>query len=411
MFKDIKRVVYQVQDIDRGKQWYRDLLDKDPVFDAPFAVIFSIGDVQLVLAPHAGPMTKNDGGAIAYWGVDDVDVAYKRLIQLGATRHSEINSVFGTRMASVADPFGNVLGIRGTEADKNKASVEHRPSESAMAVTFMRALAALDERDGIRGGDLLAETFLTAERKAALKNPAVRQWMMKNPPGLYEYVIARTAFFDHIVEQSLMKRIPQIVFLGAGYDSRSYRFRDQIKETRIFEMDALLTQQRKKELLRKANICAPEQLTYITTNFNTDDLEDVLLKAGFDSNAKTLFVWEGVTFYLPLKAVNDTLDFIKSNSKAGSTVCFDCATTSKEGLDGYGVKELREAMRVSFPGEETLFSIEDGKIGTFLSERGFTVIEHLTSEGMEKKYLTLHDGSSAGEVTAMFNFVHAAVAD
>ncbi len=411
MFKSLNRVVYRVPDVNKGKQWYRNVLDKAPVFDAPFAVVFPIGEFELVLAPHAGPASNNNnnGGAIAYWGVDDVDSAYKRLIQLGATPHSEINSINGTRIASLTDPFGNVLGIKGTDADKSKASVEHRPSESAQAVAFMRSLAALDEREGIRGRDYLAEKFLTEERRAALKNPEVREWMMKNPPGLYEYTIARTAYFDCVVEGALRENIPQVVFLGAGYDSRPYRFKDLIRETRIFEVDALPTQQRKKELLQKANITAPGQLSYVTVNFNVDDMKEVLNKAGFDKNKKTLFIWEGVTFYLMPRIVDDTLTFMKSNSKSGSSVCFDCSTSSPDALDGYGVKELREAMRVSFPGEATLFAMEDGKIESFLSERGFSVIEHLTAEDMERKFLTLHDGSSAGRVTAMFNFVHAAV--
>jgi len=59
---------------------------------------------------------------------------------------------------------------------------------------------------------------------------------------MYEYLIARTAFFDDIVEQALRENIPQIVFLGAGYDSRPYRFKDLIKETSIFELDIHTTQ-------------------------------------------------------------------------------------------------------------------------------------------------------------------------
>jgi methyltransferase (TIGR00027 family) len=393
--------------MEKGKQWYRSILEKDPVFDAPFAVVFAIGESELVLAPQDGPAPSKESGPIAYWAVDDVDSVYKHLIQLGATRHSEINSVVGTRIASVTDPFGNVLGIRGNEADKQKASVEHRPSESAQAVAFMRALAALDGRESIRGGDYLAEKFLTEERRNALKNPAVREWMMKTPPGLYEYTIARTAFFDRVVEQALGDNLPQIVFLGAGYDSRPYRFRDRIKDTRIFEMDAPPTQQRKKELLQKANISVPGRLTYISVNFKTDDLSDLLNESGFDRNKETLFIWEGVTFYLMPEVVDATLQFIKSSSKPGSSVCFDCSALSPKDLDGYGVKELQESMKASFPGEATFFAIEKGKIASFLSERGFAVIEHLTPEDMEKRYLTLRDGSSAGKVTAMFNFVHA----
>jgi hypothetical protein len=52
---------------------------------------------------------------------------------------------------------------------------------------------------------------------------------------------------------------------------------------------------------------------------------------------------------------------------------------------------------------------KEGKIGSFLLERGFSVHEILNADEMEKKYLALPDGTSAGKVTAMFNLVGARV--
>ncbi len=409
MLKGLKRVVYQVPDITKGKQWYREIIGKDPVFDAPFGVVFAIEGFELVLAPHVSAKAGGDGNVIAYWGVDDVELAFNRLKELGASHHAEINTVNGTRVASVVDPFGNILGIKGTEADMSTASIEHRPSVSAQMVAGVRALAALDEREGIRGKDHLAEKFITTEFRTALQSPAFKGWLMQNPPGMYQYTIARTAFFDRVVEDALQEGIPQLVFLGAGYDSRPYRFRHLLRDTRIFELDAPPTQQRKREIIQKAGIPVPPQVTFVPMNFHTEDLKEVLAKAGYKEDKKTMFIWEGVTFYLTPGAVDSTLRFIKDNARPGSAVCFDCATASQDGLTGYGVKELREAMRVSFPGEAVLFAIGDGQIASFLSERGFAVIEHLTVHDMERKYLTLPDGASAGRVTEMFNFVRAEV--
>lgn len=411
MFKSLKRVAYRVPDIEKAKQWYCRILGIKPSFDASYAVIFPVGDSELVLYPDTVKASKSNDGATAYWGVDDVDAAYKLLLQSGAASHAEISTVFGTRRASVSDPFGNILGIIGRAADKKMGSVEHRPSETAMNVAFLRALAASDEREEIKGRDYFAEKFLSEDRKKALKDPAARAWLIKSPPGLYEYLIARTAYFDQIVERALRENIPQIVFLGAGYDSRAYRFMGLIKQTRIFEIDAPATQQRKKEVLQAADIPIPEQLTFISVNFNMDSLKEVLMQAGFDKSKKTVFIWEGVTFYLFPKAVDDTLRFIKSNSPIDSVISFDYVVDSPKGLDGYGVKEFREAMRSNFPGEAMPFAIENGKIRSFLSERGFTIIDHLTTKDMEKKYLTLRDGSSGGKVTEMFCFVQASVSN
>lgn len=416
MFQGVLSIVYRVSDVEKAKEWYRMALDAEPVLDKALFVIFRVGDTNLGLVETdpglAGKPEGHDGTGI-YWRVDDIDSVYKHLLDCGATPDSAIGAdALGTRRATVLDPFGNVFGIASAAAEATGTSLEQQPSETAMAAAFLRALAALDEREEIRGGDYLAQAFLPEDRKASLRHPApvVRKKIDKSRPGMYEYMVARTAYFDGIVEQALRERIPQIVFLGAGYDSRSYRFRDAIKETRVFELDIRTTQQRKTELLHRAGIPLPEQLRFVPIDFNRDNLKEVLLGTGYDPKGKTLFVWEGVTHYLLPKTVDETLGFIRSNSPPGSTVCFDYESISPDMLDLYGVKELLENRRASAASEPSRFAIAKGKLDAFLSERGYKIIDHLTPQDMERNYLALRDGSSAGRVLAIFHFVRAAVA-
>jgi len=281
-----------------------------------------------------------------------------------------------------------------------------------MATATMRALAANDEREEIRGSDCLAEIFLTEDRKAPLKDLGVRQRVMKNniAPGAYEFMIARTAFFDHVVRDALLQNIPQIVFLGAGYDSRPYRFKDLNKDTRIFELDAHPTQLRKKERLGQAGIHLPAHLVFVPIDFNRENLRDILPLAGFFRDQRALFVWEGVTYYLPAKVVDDTLEAIRDISCAGSSVCFDYASLSAEALSEEGAKTLREHMKSKYSAEPTKFGIRQGRLEAFLIERGYEIVEHLGSSEMETRYLTLRDGSTVGKVPALFSLVHAALA-
>ena len=299
------------------------------------------------------------------------------------------------------------------ELDTSKMSVEHKPSETAMGAATLRALAALDAREEIRGPDYLAEIFLTEDRKNSLRDPVIRETIIKKRiiPGMYEFLIARTVFYDGIVKQALQENIPQIVFLGAGYDSRPYRFNDLIRDTRIFELDIQPTQQRKKELLHQAMVPISDQLVFVPINFNRDNIGNVLANAGFLKSRQALFVWEGVTYYLPARVIDDTMSTVKANSPAGSSICFDYASLSPELQDNHSVKKLREMMRSNYPGEPTYFGIQKGNIGSFLSERGYKIITHLTSNEIETKYLSLNDGSSVGKMLALFCFVHALVSD
>jgi len=295
------------------------------------------------------------------------------------------------------------------EADAGKRSVEHQPSETAMSTAMMRALASLDDREEIRGPDYLAEIFLMEDTRGALKDPAAREWVMQNrlTPGMYEFMIARTAFFDQVVERALRENIPQIVFLGAGYDTRPYRFKELIRDTRIFELDIHTTQRKKKELLHQAKVPIPGQLVFVPINFNKENIGDALAGMGFMKNRKTLFVWEGVTYYLPPHVIDDVLSSVKANAPAGSSICFDYASLSIEALNEDNVKKLRERMQSRHSAEPTKFGIRKGNTESFLLDRGYRIIMHLTASEMEKKYLSLRDGSSAGKVLPLFCFVHA----
>ncbi|MDM8560747.1 SAM-dependent methyltransferase [Thiotrichales bacterium HSG14] len=134
--------------------------------------------------------------------------------------------------------------------------------------------------------------------------------------------------------------------LGAGYDSRAYRFAKLIHDTKIFELDIAPTQDRKKKCLKKANIGIPQQVTFVPINFNQGSLKNILEEAGYQSHKKTLFIWEGVSYYLDAESVDATLEFISHSSHKESTIAFDYSVSITEGsMNGYGVKKFAQTMK------------------------------------------------------------------
>ena len=397
MFKSLKRIIYYVTDIDKAKQWYSSILNTQPIFDTPFAVIFNVGDCSLSLSMNNSPLSGTTERIEVYWEVDDVDAAYQRLMESGAKIHTPVKDVLNIRIAKVIDPFGNVIGITGKAVDSSGRSVENQPSETAMTVAFCRALAAKDEREEIKGPDYLAERFLTEEGRQPLQDSASRTWAIQNlvTSPLYGYFIARTAFMDNIFKKSLSENIPQIVLLGAGYDTRAYRNQESLGKTRVFELDISSTQKRKMDILHGAQVEIPHQVSFVSINFKVDNLEDVLRRAGFDNTAKTLFIWEGVTYYLTEEAVKNTLSFIKTLSSQGSIICFDYLTEKLESVNA---------------AEPFRFWIKTNELETFLASHGFETMEHINSQEMEKRYLTLKDGTLAEKALSQFAFVCGIVA-
>ena len=111
MFQGLRTVIYHVDDLDKAKAWYAEVLGVAPYFDEPFYVGFNVGGFELGLDPDLKGVTKGSN-VVAYWGVKDIDVAYQRVLELGAQQQTEVQEVGGgIRVGTVTDPFGNVVGL------------------------------------------------------------------------------------------------------------------------------------------------------------------------------------------------------------------------------------------------------------------------------------------------------------
>ena len=225
--------------------------------------------------------------------------------------------------------------------------------------------------------------------------------------GMYEYLIARTAYFDNLFVNALNENIPQIVLLGAGYDTRAYRFAKLNNGTKIIELDAPTTQNQKKKCLGKSKIEISSDLVFNSIDFNRESLKIVLEKAGYDNNKKTLFLWEGVSYYLDPESVDATLELVRNYSHNESIIAFDyiISVPTEKLHNYYGAKELVQSMAKRHPNERGKFAIEEEKIESFLEQRGLKMVEHLKNGEIENRFLTNENGSLIGQITELFRFV------
>ncbi len=105
MLLGLRTVIYRVDDLAKATAWYTQVAGHPPYFNEPFYVGFDVGGYELGLLP--------DGDGVAtYWGTPDIAAEHARLLALGAEPNEEIKDVGdGIRVASVRDPFGNIVGI------------------------------------------------------------------------------------------------------------------------------------------------------------------------------------------------------------------------------------------------------------------------------------------------------------
>lgn len=112
MFKGLRTAAYHVEDLEAAKAWYEAATGVEPYFDEPFYVGFNIGGYELGLVPVERGQAADAGRVVVYWGVEDIDAALAHLLELGAQPNEAVQDVGdGVKVATVRDPFGNVLGI------------------------------------------------------------------------------------------------------------------------------------------------------------------------------------------------------------------------------------------------------------------------------------------------------------
>ena len=291
-----------------------------------------------------------------------------------------------------------------------KKRIEKKHAKIAMYAALHRALANKKYNNLKYGPDYLAEHFLSSILRFLIKFDFIRNKIKnkldKNLPGLNEYLIARTSFFDDIFVHSMNRDVSQIVILGAGYDSRAFRFDWLNTKCKVFELDLAKTQKRKKRCLKRAGAKYSDNITLLPINFNQESLKNVLEKFGFEFNKKTIFIWEGVSYYLESESVNSTLETIGNLSHKESIIAFDyMAKIPKENMKNYyGVDKFHDTMNEQHANETLKLTFESDKLRSYLKKRGMNVIDHLDNNDIESEYLSNDDGTSIGQITGHFRF-------
>jgi methyltransferase (TIGR00027 family) len=221
--------------------------------------------------------------------------------------------------------------------------------------------------------------------------------------GVIGFLVARERYIDDCLSNCLQSGIDQLVILGAGYDSRAYRF----PAIRTFEVDHPATQQVKLAKVRQIFGRLPENVTFVAIDFNRQSLADCLAANGYDPRTKTVFIWQGVTYYLDSDAVDGTLACIANHSAPGSSVIFDYIDPALLARpSGHGeVKGMRRYSAMT--GENLRFGIPVAEIEAYLTQRGFEQVQNVRSEELKARYF--HGKNEFRNVMAGYAIVSAIV--
>ena len=267
--------------------------------------------------------------------------------------------------------------------------LKYLASDTAERVTFVRACESRRHKSERVCYDPLAGELLGPKYKMYYGNRLMLQLLGMKARlyriGLFEYIVARTRYIDDCVERCISEGMEQMIVLGAGFDSRAYRI-EGLKKIKVFEIDHPATQRVKVRRIHKVLEDVPQHVVYVAVNFDKEHLGEKLLKTQYDTQRKTLFIWEGVTYYLSAEAVDATLAFVAKNSGPGSGIVFDYI--APEIVDGTDLPlALMKVMRKFTQYTEPLkFGIRSAFLEEFLAARGFHLEENVSRDQLKKLY-------------------------
>lgn len=161
----------------------------------------------------------------------------------------------------------------------------------------------------------------------------------------------RAPYFDQLVLDAVAAGIPQVVNLGVGYDDRALRFR--YSGVQFFDLDLPdIVADRARRL--EAMDTDTTHITLAAVDFGTDDVAEVLARAGHDAQQPTLFIAEHLVLFLEPGDVERLLAGVSSRAANGSTLAIT-AEVHPAGLDsGFVVSTVDDVM---FGGASPLHTI------------------------------------------------------
>jgi methyltransferase (TIGR00027 family) len=268
-----------------------------------------------------------------------------------------------------------------------------RPSATAQWTTLTRALELGRPSGEQIVTDPFAPVFLDGVHRRALDAlrlgaPLVHLAERHELAGIAAFVLLRHRFIDEHLAAALADGAEQVIVLGAGYDSRAYRFAEQLQGRPVHEVDLAPLSRRKAEIVAAhPELFGGNTIRRVEIDFRTQSLAERLLDAGFTVGVRTFVVWEGVSMYLTRAAVGATLDTLRDVCGSGSTLAMDFWHDAG-GLHPFDQVRRVAARAIRLIGEPVTFGLPPAQADDFFAARGFTITELATATELTARFAT-----------------------
>lgn len=276
--------------------------------------------------------------------------------------------------------------------------IDGSPSQTALMVAAMRADHFLNAPEPKILHDSLAMQLAGFENKAALDvfiegiHAAFTALSDRETAELFtervsHSVCMRSRLVEGELEQARKRGLKQFVVLGAGLDSTAYRAPGLLSGIDVFEVDHPATQKWKRERLETIGVPIPENVHYVSYDFEHQTLAGALREGGVKMDVITLFSWLGVHPYLTEDAVTSTLAVLGRFPKGSELVMdFILPDYSRQNeVISDGLDQLEKV--VAKMGEPFLSLNSEEELQAMLEKAGFSAVHFQIVRDLNDRFL------------------------
>lgn len=203
------------------------------------------------------------------------------------------------------------------------------------------------------------------------------------------YQAVRTHFFDAFFADAAGAGIRQVVILASGLDSRAYRL-DWPAGTTVYEIDQPKVLAYKEQTLAANDATPSAQRRSVAIDLR-QDWPAALTAAGFDPEAPTAWLAEGLLMYLPADGQDRLFEQITALSAPGSRIAAETAGNHRSDERRQEMserfKKIAEAvgLQQAVDVQDLIYQDEDrAPVRQWLDEHGWRAVSQASSAEMRR---------------------------
>jgi methyltransferase (TIGR00027 family) len=216
------------------------------------------------------------------------------------------------------------------------------------------------------------------------------------------FTAARSRIAEDALSKAVERGVRQLVVLGAGLDTFALR-NPHAARIRVFEVDHPATQAWKRQRLAGAELAPPPWLTFVSVDFEREDLQQKLGSAGFQPASPAFFSWLGVVPYLTKEAIDNTLSYIASIPNA--EVVFDYIEPPENFSEEVRAYATARKAQLEKTNERWVSGLEPAGVAAILRSHGFGEMEDISFQQLVSTFGRHVQGLATGQLGS--HVVHA----